>query len=75
MNIMCVKHNKAIFYFFLSISGLKNTQFYKDENFIPQNPKRKKRKIKIYGFVQPSISSCCVPTQHANILLHKSLMS
>jgi hypothetical protein len=40
MNIMCVKNNKAIFYVFVNI-GSKNTQFYKDEIFIPQNPKKK----------------------------------
>jgi hypothetical protein len=45
MNNMYVKSNKAIFYVF-SILGLKNTQFYKDEIFIPQNPRIKKRKIK-----------------------------
>jgi hypothetical protein len=32
----------------LSISGLKNTQFYKDEIFIPQNPKKKRKIKKIY---------------------------
>jgi hypothetical protein len=46
MNIMYVKSSKAIFYVFLSILGLKNTQFYKYEIFIPQNPMKKKRKNK-----------------------------
>jgi hypothetical protein len=41
MNIMCVKSNKAIFYVFGNI-GSENTQFYKDEIFFPQNPKKKK---------------------------------
>jgi hypothetical protein len=41
MNIMCVKSNKAIFYVFVNI-GSENTQFYKDEIFFPQNPKKKK---------------------------------
>jgi hypothetical protein len=45
MNIMCVKNNKAIFYVFVILES-ENTQFYKDEIFIPQNPKKKKRKIK-----------------------------
>jgi hypothetical protein len=31
---------------FLLISGLKNTQFYKDAFLIPQNHKKKKIKIK-----------------------------
>jgi hypothetical protein len=53
MNIMCVKRNKAIFYAFLLISGLKNTQFYKDEIFNPQNPKKKKRKIKNMWLFSP----------------------
>jgi hypothetical protein len=46
---MCVKNNNTIFYVF-SLSGLKNTQFYKDEIFIPQNPKKKKREIKNIWF-------------------------
>jgi hypothetical protein len=34
-NILC---------FLLSILDLRNTGFYKNEYFIPQNPKKKKRK-------------------------------
>jgi hypothetical protein len=53
MNIMCVKRNKAIFYVFVNIRS-KNTQFYKDEIFISQNPK-KKRKIKNIVFFSPKL--------------------
>jgi hypothetical protein len=42
MNIVCVKSNKAIFYVFVNL-GFENTQFYKGEIFIPQNPKKKKK--------------------------------
>jgi hypothetical protein len=44
MNIMCKKQQSNILCF-LSIYDLKNTQFYKHEIFIPQNPKQKKIKI------------------------------
>jgi hypothetical protein len=54
MNIMCVKSNKVIFYIFLSISGLKNTRFYKDEIFVPQNPKKNKNKLKIPDSFHPA---------------------
>jgi hypothetical protein len=47
MNIICVTSNKAIFYVFLSIPGMENTRFYKDESFIPQNSKKRKEKLKI----------------------------
>jgi hypothetical protein len=44
MNIMCVQSNKAILYVFVNIE-YENTQFYKNEIFIPQIPKKKKRKF------------------------------
>jgi hypothetical protein len=49
---VCKKQQSNILCF-LSILGLKNTQFYKDEIFIPQNPKKKKRKIKNMWFFSP----------------------
>jgi hypothetical protein len=38
--------------FFVNIES-KNIQFYKDEIFNPQNPKKKKRKIKNIWFFSP----------------------
>jgi hypothetical protein len=73
MNIMCVKNNNTIFYIFVNI-GSKNTQFYKDEIFIPQNPKKKKKKLKYIVLFTQTFLAPRVLTQHANILLNKSLM-
>jgi hypothetical protein len=37
--------------------------------------RKRKENFKIYGSFHPSVSSPRVPTQHVNILLHRSLTS
>jgi hypothetical protein len=66
MNIMCIKNNKVIFYVFYQYRS-KNTLFYKEEIFIPQNSK-KKENFKIYDSFQTSVSGCCLLTRHVNII-------
>jgi hypothetical protein len=58
--------HKQIFYVFLSISGLKNTRFYKDGSFIHQNLKENE-KLKLLPSFHSGISTPSPCTQHANI--------
>jgi hypothetical protein len=75
MNIMCVKNNKAIFYVFLSISSLKIVNFTKMKFSSLKILRKRREKFKIHGSFHPSVSSPCVPTQDAHILLHRTLTS
>jgi hypothetical protein len=73
MNIMCVKSNILCFICQYRVRKILNITKMKFSSL--KILRKRKEKLKIYGSFQPSVSSPPVPTQHANIQLHKSLAS
>jgi hypothetical protein len=74
MNIICKKQQSNILCF-LSISSLKIVNFTKMKFSSHKILRKRREKFKIHGSFHPSVSSPCVPTQDAHILLHRTLTS